>query len=178
MLCVFATGHIGQNKATKLGSDVLVRFLTTSHPRLLNNLIFNDFSAALRSREEFRLLPRLRRLMLFFFFSVMFSKRRSQEWKRSFRKILQNRCEIIKLLLRSAWQAWQEIQVVHGNLKPEEARSSDEVFATSTAGGIIPITRIDGQIINSGLIGPVTQKLQDGYWMLHNETKYSSVINY
>ncbi|MBS1254732.1 MAG: Branched-chain-amino-acid aminotransferase [Deltaproteobacteria bacterium] len=81
-------------------------------------------------------------------------------------------------MLRSAWQAWQEIQVVHGNLKPEEARSSDEVFATSTAGGIIPITRIDGQIINSGLIGPVTQKLQDGYWMLHNETKYSSVINY
>lgn len=69
-------------------------------------------------------------------------------------------------------------KVVHGNLKPEEARCSDEVFASSTAGGIIPITRIDDQVINSGIIGPITQKLQAGYWMLHNEPKYTTEIIY
>ncbi|GIT08427.1 MAG: hypothetical protein CM1200mP30_20570 [Pseudomonadota bacterium] len=69
-------------------------------------------------------------------------------------------------------------KVVHGNLTPEEARSSDEAFATSTAGGIIPITKIDDQIINGGIIGPITKKLHDGYWKLHDEPKYTSAINY
>ena len=68
--------------------------------------------------------------------------------------------------------------VIHGNLKPEEARSSDEAFATSTAGGIIPITKIDDQIINGGIIGPITKTLHDSYWKLHDEPKYSAAINY
>ena len=69
-------------------------------------------------------------------------------------------------------------KVIHGNLTPEEARSSDEVFATSTAGGIIPITKIDDQIINGGIIGPITKTLHDGYWKLHHEPIYSAAINY
>ena len=69
-------------------------------------------------------------------------------------------------------------KVIHGNLTPEEARSSDEVFATSTAGGIIPITKIDDQIINGGIIGPITKTLHDGYWKLHHEPIYSEAINY
>ena len=69
-------------------------------------------------------------------------------------------------------------KVVHGNLTPEEARSSDEAFATSTAGGIIPITKIDDQIINGGIIGPITKILHDGYWQMHDEPKYTSAINY
>ena len=68
--------------------------------------------------------------------------------------------------------------VIHGNLTPEEARSSDEAFATSTAGGIIPITKIDDQIINGGIIGPITKTLHDSYWKLHDDPKYSAAINY
>ena len=68
--------------------------------------------------------------------------------------------------------------VVHGNLTPEEARSTDEAFATSTAGGIIPITKIDAQIINGGIIGPITKTLHDSYWKLHDEPKYYAAINY
>ena len=69
-------------------------------------------------------------------------------------------------------------RVIQDNLAPDRARSADEVFATSTAGGIIPITKIDDQIIGSGATGPVTQKLQDGYWALHNDSSYSSMIDY
>jgi branched-chain amino acid aminotransferase len=69
-------------------------------------------------------------------------------------------------------------RVIQDNLAPDRARSADEVFATSTAGGIIPITKIDDQIIGSGATGPVTQKLQDGYWALHNDPRYISKIDY
>ena len=38
-------------------------------------------------------------------------------------------------------------KVVQGNLGPEYACSADEVFATSTAGGIMPITKINNYMI-------------------------------
>ena len=69
-------------------------------------------------------------------------------------------------------------RVIKDNLAPDRARSADEVFATSTAGGIIPIIKIDGQIIGSGKTGPITQKLKDGYWALHNDPRYTSKIDY
>jgi len=69
-------------------------------------------------------------------------------------------------------------KVVRGNLAPEYARSADEVFATSTAGGIIPITKIDDKTISKGTIGPITQKLQDAYWSLHSNPHYSLEIDY
>jgi branched-chain amino acid aminotransferase len=69
-------------------------------------------------------------------------------------------------------------RVIQDTLAPDRARSADEVFATSTAGGIVPITKIDDQIIGSGVTGPITQKLQDGYWALHNDQRYTSKIDY
>jgi len=69
-------------------------------------------------------------------------------------------------------------KIVQGNLNPEYARSADEVFATSTAGGLMPITKIDDQIIGNGTTGPITQILQDAYWALHNDPKYTSAIDY
>ena len=69
-------------------------------------------------------------------------------------------------------------KVIQGNLAPEYARCANEVFATSTAGGILPITKIDDKIIGNGAMGPVTQKLQDAYWSLHNNPQYSLAIDY
>ncbi len=69
-------------------------------------------------------------------------------------------------------------KVVQGNLGPEYACSADEVFATSTAGGILPITRIDDQMIGNGTPGPITQKLQEAYWSLHKDPQYTTVIEY
>ena len=72
----------------------------------------------------------------------------------------------------------QGYQVIQADLDPDSARSADEVFATSTAGGIMPITKIDGQPVGSGSTGPITQKLQAGYWALHDDPAYVSVIDY
>jgi branched-chain amino acid aminotransferase len=69
-------------------------------------------------------------------------------------------------------------EVMQRNLSADEARTAEEVFITSTAGGIMPITKIDGRSIGSGTPGPVTQTLQDGYWTLHEDPNYSLKIDY
>ncbi len=69
-------------------------------------------------------------------------------------------------------------RVVQGQLSPEYARCADELFATSTAGGIMPITTIDAQVIGNGAMGPITQKLQEAYWARHEDPLYTSAIDY
>ena len=59
-----------------------------------------------------------------------------------------------------------------------DLRSAEEVFLTSTAGGIVPVRSIDGEIIGEGEAGPVTQRLTKMYWDLHNSDVYSTPINY
>ncbi len=69
-------------------------------------------------------------------------------------------------------------EVVQADLTADHVRNADEVFATSTAGGLMPITKIDDQVIGSGAIGSITQQLQNGYWALHKDPRYSYEINY
>ena len=69
-------------------------------------------------------------------------------------------------------------EVVQGNLPAEEALAADEVFITTTAGGLIPITKIDGQAIGAGVPGPATQKLHKRYWEVHEDPRYILVIDY
>jgi branched-chain amino acid aminotransferase len=69
-------------------------------------------------------------------------------------------------------------EVVQRNLAAEEALAADEVFITTTAGGLIPITKIDGQAIGTGAPGPVTRKLQKHYWEVHEDPRYTSKIDY
>jgi len=68
--------------------------------------------------------------------------------------------------------------VIQDELSPEAARSADELFATSTAGGIMAITKIDCQKVSTGEIGPITLELQDRYWALHNDPRYAYEIQY
>ncbi|GFF25211.1 putative branched-chain-amino-acid aminotransferase [Aspergillus udagawae] len=68
---------------------------------------------------------------------------------------------------------------VHVQVVPVEmAFQADEIFICSTAGGIMPITSIDGQHVNGGQIGPVTKLIWDGYWDLHYNPSYSFAITY
>ena len=69
-------------------------------------------------------------------------------------------------------------EVIQHILAADDARTADEVFVTSTAGGIMPITKIDGRTISSGMPGPVTQELQEGYWRLHEDPHYTFKIDY
>jgi branched-chain amino acid aminotransferase len=60
----------------------------------------------------------------------------------------------------------------------EEVRRADEVFLTSTAGGIMPVTKVDGEPVGSGEPGPVTLRLRETYWDLHEDPRYATAIQY
>ncbi len=51
-----------------------------------------------------------------------------------------------------------------GKLGPDDLREADEVFLTSTAGGVMAATRVDDRILSNGAPGPITVRLRDLYW--------------
>ncbi|TIT37242.1 MAG: branched-chain amino acid transferase [Mesorhizobium sp.] len=57
-------------------------------------------------------------------------------------------------------------------------RGADEVFITSTAGGIMPVTEIDGAEIADGKVGPITSRLMALYWQKHDDPAWSTPVNY
>lgn len=64
------------------------------------------------------------------------------------------------------------------DLNREELNEADEVFITSTAGGIMPVTRVDGSAIGDGRVGSVTRRLMDLYWRKHTDPAWSTAIVY
>jgi len=68
--------------------------------------------------------------------------------------------------------------ILEGDVSPNDLRAADEVFATSTAGGIMPITTVDNKNIGSGKIGSITQQLQEAYWHLHEDSLHTTTIDY
>lgn len=56
-------------------------------------------------------------------------------------------------------------------------RAADEVFLTSTGGGILPIAKIDGRALPQ-FPGPVTKRLSDAYWAMHDEPQHRDPVDY
>ena len=64
-----------------------------------------------------------------------------------------------------------------GEVSVEMARGADEIFITSTAGGIMPVSRIDGIVVGDGDVGPVTKRLTSLYWQKHSDPDWSTPID-
>jgi branched-chain amino acid aminotransferase len=64
------------------------------------------------------------------------------------------------------------------NISREDLVNADEVFITSTAGGIMPVTQVDGKQIGSGAVGPITRQLTDAYWQKHTDPAWSTAVDY
>jgi branched-chain amino acid aminotransferase len=60
----------------------------------------------------------------------------------------------------------------------DDLRQADEVFLSSTAGGIIPVTTVDGGTVGNGEPGPLTRRLRDAYWELHEDPRFSLPVRY
>jgi branched-subunit amino acid aminotransferase/4-amino-4-deoxychorismate lyase len=68
---------------------------------------------------------------------------------------------------------------IHVELIPVQmAYDADEIFMSTTAGGIMPITSLDGKPVKDGKLGPITKKIRDTYWVMHYEDAYSFEIAY
>ena len=65
-----------------------------------------------------------------------------------------------------------------GELQAQDLYEADEVFLTSTAGGIIAVTRVDHRILSNDSPGPVTRRLTDLYWQRHREGWKATPVSY
>ncbi len=63
-------------------------------------------------------------------------------------------------------------------LSAEQLRVADEVFLTSTAGGVMPVSMIDGQAVANGDPGKVTMLVRELYWQAHEREQWTSVVTY
>jgi branched-chain amino acid aminotransferase len=71
-----------------------------------------------------------------------------------------------------------EIPLETRKVPAAEVREADEVFVTSTAGGIMPVTQVDGAPVGDGTPGPVTMRLRDAYWELHKDPRFVTPVDY
>ena len=63
-------------------------------------------------------------------------------------------------------------------LPASELLGAREAFLSSSGGGVLAVTRVDGQPLGDGRIGPVTRRLIDTYWAWHRDPRHSTPIDY
>jgi branched-chain amino acid aminotransferase len=61
---------------------------------------------------------------------------------------------------------------------PDELRDADEVFISSTAGGVMPVSRVDQRILGNGRPGPVTLRIRESYWRKHEQGWHATPVDY
>ncbi|MGD0189016.1 MAG: aminotransferase class IV [Roseiarcus sp.] len=59
-----------------------------------------------------------------------------------------------------------------------ELRKANEIFIASTAGGVMPVTVLDGVMLGDGSPGRITNALHDFYWRRHAEGWKSTPVDY
>ncbi len=63
-----------------------------------------------------------------------------------------------------------------GPVLPFDLVTADEAFVTSTAAGLVPVTRVDGAAIGDGRPGPVFRRLDQAYDELQRSGRYGTPI--
>lgn len=60
----------------------------------------------------------------------------------------------------------------------EDFRDADEIFTCTTAGGIMPASRIDGRIMNNDAPGPISAQLRTLFWSKRSEGWHATPVDY
>ena len=69
-------------------------------------------------------------------------------------------------------------EVQERELPMAELLRADEAFITSSGGGVMPVTRVNGSPIADGVPGRITRELNASYWEWHKLPHYSTAIAY
>ena len=64
------------------------------------------------------------------------------------------------------------------SLSVEELLEADEIFLSSSGGGVIPIIRVNETIFGNGASGPISVQLNETYWAWTTLEKYRDPIDY
>ena len=63
-------------------------------------------------------------------------------------------------------------------LPASDLATMDELFISSTAGGLMAISKVDGQPIGASPVGPVTARLRDFYWSKRRAGWHATPVDY
>ncbi|WP_158969366.1 aminotransferase class IV [Chachezhania sediminis] len=64
------------------------------------------------------------------------------------------------------------------DITAQEFRDADEIFTCTTAGGIMPASRIDGRIMNNDRPGPISTLLKETFWAKRAEGWHATPVDY
>jgi len=74
--------------------------------------------------------------------------------------------------------AHHNLIVTEKNITPTEILDADEVFATTTGGGLVPVVRVNQHRYSNDTPGELTMALQATYWEWHKDSNMSDIIHY
>lgn len=60
----------------------------------------------------------------------------------------------------------------------DDLQAAEEILVTSTAGGVMPVTTLDGKPIGDGKPGPATTRVRQLYWDKHAAGDWSKPVRY
>lgn len=61
-------------------------------------------------------------------------------------------------------------------IRRDELEQADEVFLATTAGGVMPASRVNTTILGNDRPGPISLRLKDAYWQLHRDGTYRTEV--
>ena len=70
------------------------------------------------------------------------------------------------------------IPVIAQDISPQFLTEADEVFITSTAGGVMPVSSVDGTQFGNAMPGPITLQIKDLYWEMHTHAEWTTSVEY
>ena len=81
---------------------------------------------------------------------------------------------------RSVMELCGEMGIPHQTrrVSAAEARDADEIFAATTAGGIMPGARLDGRIMGNDRPGPISAKLRERFWAKRASGWHATPVDY
>jgi branched-chain amino acid aminotransferase len=69
-----------------------------------------------------------------------------------------------------------DIPAAPAPVAPYDLLTADEVFLSSTAGGLVPVVRVDGATIGDGRPGPILRRIDAAYGELQRSGRYGTAI--
>ncbi len=69
------------------------------------------------------------------------------------------------------------MEVMFGRVIVDDLMSADEAFLTSSAGGILPVSKVDGKVL-CGRAGPVSTRIHNLYWKKRREGWHGYPVDY
>ncbi len=81
---------------------------------------------------------------------------------------------------RSVFELCEELGIPY-QIRPlhvRELEGADELLTATTAGGVMPVSRLDGRIYGNDRPGPISARLRALYWQKHEEGWHATPIRY